>query len=63
MKENNFDEFLEEREKAILQFIGEKIGAETVAALPSMTTPYTPYTNIRIIRNAIESSRRLSVLD
>ena len=56
MKENNF-EFLEEREKAILQVIGEKIGAETVTTLPSMTTPHTPYTNIRIIRNAIESSR------
>lgn len=57
MKEDNFEKFIEEREKAILIAIGEKIGAGEEKSLPSMTTPHTPYTNIRIIRNAIESCR------
>jgi hypothetical protein len=57
MKEDNFERFIEEREKAMLLAIGEKIGAEMEKPLPSMTSPYTPYTNIRIIRNAIESCR------
>jgi hypothetical protein len=57
MKEDNFEKFIEEREKTILGAIGEKIGGDTKTSLPSMTTPATPFTNIRIIRNAIESCR------
>jgi hypothetical protein len=37
--------------------IGKKIGAKSEATLPSMTAPDTPFTNIRIIRNAIEACR------
>lgn len=57
MREDNFDKFLEEREKIILREIGEKIGVDVTPSLPSITTPYTPYTNVRIIRNAIESCK------
>lgn len=57
MKENNFEKFIEERGKTILEAIGDKIGADLAPALPTMTTPTTPYTNVRIIREAIESSR------
>jgi hypothetical protein len=56
-KENNFEKFIKEREKTILDVMGEKIGADIETSLPSMTTPYTPHTNIRIIRNAIETCR------
>lgn len=58
MKENDFEGFLTERQKRILSVIGKNIGADTEHTLPSMTTPHTPYTNIRIIRHAIESCRR-----
>jgi hypothetical protein len=57
-KQNKFEKFIEEREKIILREIGEKIGVERETSLPSMTTPRTPYTNIRIIRNAIESCKK-----
>jgi hypothetical protein len=57
LKENNFEKFINEREKTILSLIGEKIGADIEKPLPSMTSPQTPYTNIRIIRNAIESCK------
>ena len=57
MMQNNFEKFINEREKTILSLIGEKIGADADTTLPSMTTPNTPYTNIRIIRNAIESCK------
>jgi hypothetical protein len=57
MKENNFEKFIEEREKTILLTIGGKIGAPKENQLPTMTTPNTPYTNVRIIRNAIETCR------
>jgi hypothetical protein len=57
LKENNFEKFIEERENTILLAIGEKIGAETEITSPTMTTPHTPYTNIRIMRNAIESCK------
>jgi len=57
MRQNNFEKFIKERKKTILDAIGEKIGADTKTSLPSMTTPRTPYTNIRIIRNAIESCK------
>lgn len=40
-----------------MSLIGEKIGVDADTTLPSMTTPTTPYTNIRIIRNAIESCK------
>lgn len=57
MKENNFEHF-DEREKAILKEIGKKIGAdEEDNNLPSMTTPHTPYTNIKIIRRALEECK------
>lgn len=57
MKEDNFEGFIKEREKTILSAIGEKIGAEKDGVLASMTTPKTPFTNIRMIRSAIESCR------
>lgn len=58
MKEDNLDKFIEEREKIILNTIGEKIDAKIDISLPSMKAPRTPYTNIRIIRNAIESCKK-----
>jgi len=57
MKDNNFERFIEEREKTILLEIGQRIGASKADELPTMTTPKTPYTNVRIIRNAIETCR------
>ena len=57
MKENDFEKFIEKRDAAILEAIGEKIGAGIDTVLPSMTTPYTPHTNIRIIQNAIEKCK------
>jgi hypothetical protein len=57
MRKDDFEKFIGEREKSILDEIGEKIGADKVKALATMTTPHTPYTNVRIIRNAIESCR------
>ena len=57
MKENDFEKFIEERKKSILDVIGEKVGADTKTHQPSMTSKETPYSNIRIIRNAIESCR------
>jgi len=44
MKEDNFEKFIEEREKRIRSVIGKKIGADTELAVPSFTTPNTPYT-------------------
>lgn len=59
MKDNNFEDFVNEREKTILKEIGKRIGADELDKniLPSMTTPYTPYTNIKIIRKALEECR------
>ncbi|MGE4118127.1 MAG: DUF262 domain-containing protein [Candidatus Nitrosocosmicus sp.] len=60
MKENKFENFITAREKTILKEIGKRIGADNYEDgnnLPSMTTPYTPYTNIKIIRKALEECK------
>ena len=57
MKENDFEGFLKEREKIILGTIGEIIGAEKETILPTMSTPITPFTNMRIIKNAIKQCK------
>ena len=58
MKDNNFEKFIDEREKTLLDAVREKIGAEALPSIPTMTTPTTPFTNVRIIREAIESSNK-----
>ena len=55
MKKNDFEGFIIEREKTILNEVGKVVGATPSKKLPTMISPEAPYTNIRIIRDKIQS--------
>ena len=57
MKNDQFEEFIQEREKTILEIIGNVIGVKEIKPMTTMTSPITPYTNLKIMRNSIRSCR------
>ena len=57
--ENKFEEFLEARRKEILKTIANEIGIEYVEqdVLPTQTSKDTGFTNVRMLRNRVESCK------
>jgi len=55
LKNDEFEKFIEEREEIFLEKIRVIIGAPENKGIPTMIKPDTPFTNIRILRNAVSS--------